>query len=84
MFVPYNFPLNHEKLFDPRGRPTVTTGSDHCFRTWCPLVRPSVRASPLFKTKQISSETMFATGETVGLAEWIIDDSCLVFHKNIM
>ena len=21
---------------------------------------------------------MFATGETVGLAEWIIDDTCLV------
>ena len=28
---------------------------------------------------------MFATGETVGLAEWIIDDTCLVFClcKNI-
>ena len=28
---------------------------------------------------------MFATGETVGLAEWIIDDACLVnlvFTKN--
>ena len=22
---------------------------------------------------------MFTTGETVGLAEWIIDDTCLVF-----
>ena len=22
---------------------------------------------------------MFSTGETVGLAEWIIDDTCLVF-----
>ena len=22
---------------------------------------------------------MFVTGETVGLAEWIIDDTCLVF-----
>ena len=22
---------------------------------------------------------MFATGDTVGLAEWIIDDTCLVF-----
>ena len=22
---------------------------------------------------------MFASGETVGLAEWIIDDTCLVF-----
>ena len=25
---------------------------------------------------------MFATGETVGLAEWIIDDTCLV--KNVI
>ena len=23
---------------------------------------------------------MVATGETVGLAEWIIDDTCLVIH----
>ena len=23
---------------------------------------------------------MFATGETVGLAEWIIDDTCLVYY----
>ena len=24
---------------------------------------------------------MFATGETIGLAEWIIDDACLVSYK---
>ena len=24
---------------------------------------------------------MFATGETVGLAEWIIDDTCLVSDR---
>ena len=23
---------------------------------------------------------MFATGETVGLAEWIIDETCLVYY----
>ena len=28
--------------------------------------------------KQSKAKTMFATGETVGLAEWIIDDTCLV------
>ena len=28
--------------------------------------------------KQNKVKTMFATGETVGLAEWIIDDTCLV------
>ena len=26
---------------------------------------------------------MFATGETVGLAEWIIDDTCLVYFAFI-
>ena len=53
-----------EKI-DPLDRPTVTAGSDYCFWTYRPYVRPS----PLF---------MFATGETVGLAEWIIDETCLV------
>ena len=27
---------------------------------------------------------MFTTSETVGLAEWIIDDTCLVFSKITM
>ena len=26
---------------------------------------------------------MFATGETVGLAEWVIDDTCLVLFMSI-
>ena len=41
-------------------------------------VRPSV---PTFQNlaKQNKARTMFATGETVGLAEWIIDDTCLVY-----
>ena len=42
---------------DPRGRPTVTAGSDHCFRAYC----PSVHTSPLSKsitTKQISRENI--------------------------
>ena len=30
-------------------------------------------------SKQNEVKTMFATGETVGLAEWIIADTCLVF-----
>ena len=33
-------------LFDPRGRPTVTAGSDHC--SWTSSVRPSV---PTFQNK---------------------------------
>ena len=63
-----------EKI-DPLGQPTVTAGSDYYFRTCCP--------SPLFrssKTKQ--QKTMVATGETVGLSEWIIVDTCLVYIYN--
>ena len=64
-----------EKInIDPRGRPTVTDGSDHCFRTFCPSVRPQFSKKP----NKFPAKTMFATGETVGLAEWIIDDTCLV------
>ena len=39
-------------VIDPRGRPKVTADSDHCFCTCRPFIRPS----PLFKTKQMSSE----------------------------
>ena len=37
---------------------------------------------PHFSKSGITNKvkTMFATGETVGLAEWIIDDPCLVFY----
>ena len=44
------------------------------------VVRPSVRSSPLFKSsKTKQQETIFATGVSVGLAEWIVDDYSLVF-----
>ena len=56
---------------DPLGQPTVTAGSDHCFLTCCPSVRHHFSKSS--KTKQ----SMFATGETVGLAEWIISYSAI-------
>ena len=62
--------LQEQPCIDPLGRPTVTVGSDHCF--FAHIVCPSV---PTFQNK---AKTMFATGETVGLAEWIIDDTCLV------
>ena len=62
------------QLFDPRGRPTVSAGNDHCFCT----CRPFARSSPLFKSKR-----MFTTGETVGLAEWIIDDTCSLFFSKV-
>ena len=62
---------------DPLGQPTVTAGRDHyCFCTCCPSV-------PTFQNlaKQNKAKTLFATGETVGLAEWIIDDTCLVSFR---
>ena len=38
-----------------------------------------VRPSPLFKSRKTKQQkTIFATGVTMGLAEWIIDDTCLV------
>ena len=46
---------------------------DHCFRTY----RPSAGGRLPF-TKQFQVRTIFATGETVGLAEWIIVVGCLV------
>ena len=65
--------------FDPLGRPTIPAGSDHCFATCCPYVRPS----PLYKSSKTKRQkTMFATGETVGLAEWIIDDTCVVLPRS--
>ena len=50
------------KHIDPLGQPTVTAGRDHFSNL----------------EKQNKAKTMFATGETVGLAEWIIDDTYLV------
>ena len=61
-------------------RPTHSSG--HCFCTCRPFVRPSVRPSvrPHFsKQNKFQVKTMFTTGETGGLAEWIIDDTCFVF-----
>ena len=64
-------------FFDPLGQPKVTAGSDRCFCTCCPSVRPSL----LFKSRKTKQQkTMFATSLTMGLAEWIIDDTCLVSY----
>ena len=42
-----------------------------------------VRPSPRFKSRKTKQQkTMFATSLTMGLAEWIIDHTCLVnIHK---
>ena len=42
------------------------------------VVRSFVRPHFLKSSTQNKQKTMFATGETVGLAEWIIDETCLV------
>ena len=66
---------------DPLGRPVITAVSDNCFRT--------CYASSLFKIKQnkknkFQEKTIFTTGETVVLPEWIIDDTCLVIIKLLL
>ena len=67
LLVPIKF-----KKIDPLGQPTVTAGRDNCFRTCRPSVPTFQNLSKLTKVQR-----MFATGKTVGLAEWIIDDTCL-------
>ena len=59
---------------DPPGRPTVTTGRDHCFHTH--VVRPHFSKQIKFQVK-----TMIVTGETACWVwpEWIINDTCLVY-----
>ena len=74
--------LPMHKTIDPLGRPTVTVGSDHCFRT-CPSVRPSPSFQNLAKQNRFQAKTMFVIGETVGLAEWIIDDICLFVNLSL-
>ena len=72
--------LSLVSCIDPRDRPTVTAGSDHYFCACCPFVRPS----PLFKSSTTKQQKiMVATGETMGLAEWIIDDICVVITISI-
>ena len=62
-------------LADPQSLPVVIIVFAH-------VIRPSVCLSPfiqnLAEQNKFQAKTMFATGETVGLAEWIIDDTCLV------
>ena len=71
--------MNKLDSFDPLGRPTVTAGShDHCFRTCCPSV-------PIFqnlaKQNKFQVRRVIANGGTVGLAEWIIEDTSLVMFS---
>ena len=70
-----------EQFVDPLGQLKVTAGRDHCFRTCCPYVR----TSPLFKSrKRKQQKAMLASGVTMGLTGWIIDDACLeLMHLSI-
>ena len=61
-------------VIDPRGRPTDTACSDHCFCTCRSFVSPSVTHPHFSKQNKFQAKTMFATDESVGLAEWVIDD----------
>ena len=51
----------------------------YCFHTCRPSVRPFVPTLQIFaKQSNFQVKIVIATGETVCLAEWIIDDTCLV------
>ena len=65
-----------KKYLDPVGQPKVTQVG---IIVIAHVVLPYVRPSALFKSRKTKQQkTMFATGVTMGLAEWIIDDTCLV------
>ena len=57
----------------PQSRPVVIIVFTHVVRTQVPTFQN------LAKRYKFQVKTMFITGEIVGLAEWIIDDTCLVF-----
>ena len=63
-------------LLDPHGRPTVTTP----VHKWS--LYTHVLSVPTFqnlaKQNKFQAKTMCTMGETVRLAEWIIDDTCLL------
>ena len=64
--------MKNHQIIDPLGQPTATAVVIIVFAH---VVRPS----PLFKSSKTKQQkTMVAAGETVCLAEWIIDDTCLV------
>ena len=63
-------------LVDPLGRPTVTKVVIIVFTH---VVRLSVCTSDRPSTFQNLAKIFHATCENVGLAEWIIDDSCFVY-----
>ena len=73
---PWTMLIKLKLRIDPRGRPTVMAVSDHYFRTCC-LSVPTFQN--LTKQNNCQSRIVFATGETVGLAEWIIDGTHVLY-----
>ena len=65
---------------DPRGRPTVTAGSDHYFRAWCPCVYSHFSKSR--KKNNFQVRIVIATGRFVGMAKWIIDVTWITYINN--
>ena len=62
-------------IIDPRGRPTVTAGSDHTlFTSGVCTSRPSFTFHKLAKQKKFQVRIVIpSTCRIVGLVEWIID-----------
>ena len=58
-------------LFDPRGRLTVTAGSDHLFHTCSLYVHAQSTFQILEKQNKFQVRIVISTGETVGMAEEI-------------
>ena len=73
-----------DKSFFWSTRPTHSHGRKGSVFSHMLSVRPSIRPSPLFKFRKTKQQkTMFAIGVTMGLAEWIIDDTWLVFILSV-
>ena len=64
-------------IFDPLGRPTITADSYHYFHTCCPSVSPQLSKNGA-KQNNFKVRIVIATRGILGLAEGIIEDTCLV------
>ena len=68
--------------FDPRGRPTVTTGNDHYFHMMSVLISQLCKIS---QSKLNSSENHVSyRGVIVGQAVWIFDDTDIVYFLSFI
>ena len=79
IFYSYNATLNIDPQGRPQSRPVVITIFTQSVRpsihtSICPSVLPSVRLS----VSKLQNQATITAGRDCGLAEWIIDDSCLV------